>query len=119
MSKQSLARKRQIVFLTHLTQRRRDPKIDQYFDCQGHVIEQRPWFLLPLLTLPKTLRACVGPSSLLPKNNCERGDVVGQCYKDLHCCDYRVSRSLCSCVLDEPVIWQRAVLTHGDLNLYI
>ena len=26
--------------------------------------------------------------------------------------DYPVSRSVRSCVLDEPVIWQRAVLTH-------
>ena len=58
-------------FFTHLIQRRRGPEIAQYTDGQDQVIEQRTWFLLPLLTPPKTLRACVGPSSLMPKTNCK------------------------------------------------
>ena len=93
-------------------QRRRGPKIVQHTDVQDQVIEQRTWFLLPLLTPPETLRACVEPSSLMPKTNFKGGDVVGECYNDLRCCDYPVSRSVCSCVLDKPVIWQRAVVTH-------
>ena len=99
-------------FCTHLIQRRRGLKIVQYTDGQEQVIEQRTSFLLSLLTPPKTLRACVGPSSLMPKTNCEGGDVVGECYNDGRCYDYPVSCSVCSCVLDEPVIWQRTVLTY-------
>ena len=57
-------------------QRRRDPKIVQYTDGQDQVIEQRTCFLLPLLTLPKTLRACVEPNSLMPKTNCKQGDIL-------------------------------------------
>ena len=38
--------------------------------------------------------------------------MVGECYTDLRCCEWPVFRSVCSCVLDEPVIWQRAILTH-------
>ena len=115
MSTQPLAWKRQRKFVTHLTQRRRGPKIVQYTDGQEQVIEQRTWFLLPLLTPPKTLRACVGPSSLMPETNCKGDGVVGKCHNDMRCCDYLVSRSVCSCVLDEPVIWQRAVLMHLGL----
>ena len=109
---QPLAWKRQIKFRTHLIQGRRAPKIVQYTDGQEQVIEQRTSFLLPLLTPPKTLRACVGPSSAMPKTNCKGGDVVGECYNDWRCYDYLVSCSVCSCGLDEPVIWQRTVLTY-------
>ena len=91
-------------FFTHLIQRRPGPKIVQYTDGQDQVIEQRTWFLLPLLTPPKTLRACVGPSSLMPETNCKGGDVVGECINESRCCDYPISRSVCSCVVDEPVI---------------
>ena len=38
--------------------------------------------------------------------------MVGECHNDLRCCDYPVSRSVCSGGLDEPVIRQRAVLTY-------
>ena len=38
--------------------------------------------------------------------------MVGECYNDMRCCDYPVSRFVCSCVFDELIIWQRAVLTH-------
>ena len=31
--------------------------------------------------------------------------MVGECNNDLRCFDYPVSRSVCSCVLDEPVIY--------------
>ena len=48
----------------------------------------------------------------MPKTNFKGGDVVGECYNDLRCFDYPASRSVCSCVLDEPAIWQRAVVTH-------
>ena len=79
---------------------------------QGQVIEQRTFFVVPLLTPPKTLWACVGPSSLMPNTNCKGGDVVDESYNDGCCCDYPVSRSVCSYVLDEPVIWKRAFMTH-------
>ena len=38
--------------------------------------------------------------------------MVGECYNDMSCGDYPVSCSVCSCVLDEPVVWQRAVWRH-------
>ena len=37
--------------------------------------------------------------------------MVGECYNDGRCYDYLVSCSVCFCILDEPVIWQRTVLT--------
>ena len=37
---------------------------------------------------------------------------MGERYNDGRCYDYLVSCSVCSCVLDEPVIWQRTVLTY-------
>ena len=40
---------------------------------------------------------------------------MSECYDDLRCFDYPVSRSVCSCVLDQPVIWQRAVVTHFEV----
>ena len=50
--------------------------------------------------------------------------MVGECYNEVRCCDYPVCRSVCSCaLLDEPAIWQRAVLTHlrfvSRLDLYV
>ena len=47
--------------------------------------------------------------------------MVGECYSDGRCYDYLVSCSVCACVLDEPVIWQRAVLTYSRCvqRLYI
>ena len=86
-----LLEKRQKKIRIHLMQRRRGPKIVQYTDGQEQVIEQRTSFLLPLLTPPETLRAFVGPSSLMPKTNCKGGDVVGECYNDGRCYDYLVS----------------------------
>ena len=47
----------------------------------------------------------------MSKSNFKGGDVVGGYNNDLRFCDYP-SRSVGSCVLDEPVIWQRAVATH-------
>ena len=38
--------------------------------------------------------------------------MVGECYNDGRCYDYLVSCYVCSCVLDEPAICQRAVLTN-------
>ena len=38
--------------------------------------------------------------------------MVGECYNDGRCYDYLVSCSVCSCVLDDPVIWQRTGLTY-------
>ena len=38
--------------------------------------------------------------------------MVGECYIDGRCYDYLVSCYVCSCVLVEPVIWQRASLTY-------
>ena len=49
MSAQPLSWKWQMKFFTHLVQKRRGPEITQYTDGQDQVIEQRTWFLLPLL----------------------------------------------------------------------
>ena len=38
--------------------------------------------------------------------------MVGECYNNGRCYDYLASCYVCSCVLDGPVIWQRAVLTY-------
>ena len=94
-----------IYFLAHLIQRRWDPNIVLCTDGQEQVIEDRSWLLLPLPIPPKTIRACVGPRSLMPKTNCKGGDVLGECYIDLRWCDYPVPPSVCSCVLDEPVFF--------------
>ena len=37
--------------------------------------------------------------------------MVGECYNDGRCYDYLVSCSVCSCVLGDPGLWQRTVLT--------
>ena len=102
MSTQPLAWKRQKKFRTHLIQRRRGPKIVQCTNGQEQVIEQRTSLLPPLLTPPKTLRACVGPRSLMPKTNCRGGNVAGECYNDeqVYIVDYYYT-SDCSCAIDE------------------
>ena len=98
-----------------MIQRRRGQKIVQYTDGREQVIEQRTSFLLPILTLPKTLRACDGPSSLMSKPNCKEGDVVDGCYNiDLRCCDYPVSRSVRSCIVDDPVIALSMILLFSN-----
>ena len=38
------------------------------------------------------------------QNQLQGGGVMGECCNELRCCDYRVPQSVCSCVLDKPVI---------------
>ena len=99
-------------FFIRLICRRRGPEIAQYTNGQDQVIEQRTWFLLPLLTPLETLRACVGSSSLMPKTNSTEVVWWAKYCNDMRSFDYPVSRCVRSCVLDKPVIFATSSLTH-------
>ena len=104
---------------TNLVWRRRGPEIAQYTNGQDEVIEQRTWFLLPLLTPPRDNTLMRQTQFADAQNQFHRGGVVGEYCSDMCCFDYPASRSVWFCVLGKPVIFAVWRILGLCINRYV